>query len=113
VLPFLVPDWYRDAYVLSLVILLGELRAVFRTGIIRENRRVPFYKRLNYIAFYIAAIGSIALLGLLAILWKPLELSAIVNGEGSEHERHRTVMSLQIFATTCAIALAFFALNSL
>lgn len=112
IMPFSVPDWYRDAYVLSFVMLLAETRAVFMTGVVRENVSVPFFLRLNWIAVFIAVAGSIMLLGLLAIVWKPLELSAIVNGEGSAHERRRTRYSLLMFATAWAIAVAFFALNS-
>ena len=111
VLPFSVPDWYRDAYMLSFVMLLGETRAVFITRV-RENPNVPFFMRLNWLTFYAAAIGSIILFGLVSLLWKPLELSAIINGEGSPHQRRRTRYSLLMFAIAVAIAVAFFALNS-
>ena len=112
-LPFTMPGWYKDAFVLSFVLLLLEFRAVTYVNKVMPGPRTPYLLKVRFLNIYLAALLSLFLVGVLAIVAKPVEVYGLLRGWATPHQRVRGTTFLISFATTFVASVAFFALNSL
>lgn len=113
VLPVHVPDWYKDAFVLSFIMLSAHLRADAAEGRLRFDSR--FTRIMTSVAFPL--LLSIPLLGLLTFL---VMLSIVVSRPaalGDDRERVDSAVrasryeAISLFCVAVAV-IVFFVLNS-
>ncbi|MFM9848920.1 MAG: hypothetical protein ACKVP3_17355 [Hyphomicrobiaceae bacterium] len=113
ILPFTLPGWYKDAYVLSFILLLLEFKAVATVNKITPGPNTPYLLRIAFINVYLSALLSAFLVGLVAILWKPFEAHGILKGQATAHQRARGTYFFISLGTTFAATVALFAINAI
>jgi hypothetical protein len=107
IVPFQVPEWYRDAFVASLVAMMLFCRSSYLAW---PNRSAADSQILNWMLYLLLSfLFSIPLIGLLLLAIFPLKS---LSSDKFDRGRARARLFVIALVTTSIAAGAFFALNS-